>query len=333
MFSNRFGFAALALACVVAAGAGGYLASRQNAVTPAPLAAAPSPAASVATQPQPVQETEAVVGDTAKNATPPAETMPAQASSAKRAEPAPRVPAPKSDKRAPAATAQNRTAPTLDRGWPSSAAQPAPDNNAATSQTEVTSPRQEERAAEPVRPPEPPAKTFEELVVASNSVIGLQMETAISSETARVEDRVSARVIRDVRVGGQVAVPAGSRATGSVMSVDRGGKFKERAKLGIRFNSLVLADGTRLPITTETIYREGQPPSNGAAAKVGGGAVAGTILGAILGGAKGAAVGAAVGAGGGSAAVMAGDRDAATFPVGTEVTARLVSPVTVTVEK
>ena len=66
---------------------------------------------------------------------------------------------------------------------------------------------------------------------------------------------------------------------------------------------------------------------------MGGGAVAGTILGAILGGAKGAAVGAAVGAGGGSAAVMAGDRDAATFPVGTEVTARLVSPVTVTVEK
>src|SRR5438128_12297234 len=34
MLSNRFTVAALAAACIVAAGAGGYLASRQNATTP-----------------------------------------------------------------------------------------------------------------------------------------------------------------------------------------------------------------------------------------------------------------------------------------------------------
>ena len=82
---------------------------------------------------------------------------------------------------------------------------------------------------------------------------------------------------------------------GSVTVVEKGGKFKERARLGIRFHQVVLADGTRMNITTDTIYRYGDAPGNSSAAKVGGGAVAGAILGAILGGAKGAAIGAAAG--------------------------------------
>lgn len=334
MFFNRLGFIALGSACIVAAGIGGYVASRQNAVTPAPVVAAPP-----ASETPAVKETESVVGDAAKK--PPVEGEPSapEPSIARRnATPsrsqAAAAPSKPEKRTATATQARSSEQRPLDRSWPSSAT-PAPAQPGAvvpSSEQPVQRP-EEASAAEAARPSEPPAKTFEELVVASNSVIGLQMESAISSETARVEDRVEARVVRDVRVGGQVAIPAGARAVGSVMAVDRGGKFKERARLGIRFHTLVLADGTRLPITTETIYREGQAPGNGSAAKIGGGAVAGTILGAIIGGAKGAAVGAAAGAGGGTAAVMAGDRSSATFPVGTEVTARLMSPVTVEVEK
>jgi hypothetical protein len=230
--------------------------------------------------------------------------------------------------------ARQDPAPTLTSSWPSNAAQqppvtppaPAPDNPALA--------RPEERPVqETPRAPEPPQKTFEDLVVSSDSVIGLQIETRISSETARVEDRVEARVTRDVKVGDRIAIPAGSRAIGTVTQVERGGKFKERARLGIRFNSLVMADGTRLPINTETIYRDGEAPGNSSAAKVGGGAVGGAILGAILGGAKGAAIGATAGAGGGTAAVMASDRKEATLAIGTPMTVRIVSPVTVTIEK
>ena len=166
-----------------------------------------------------------------------------------------------------------------------------------------------------------------------NSVIGLETETRISSATARIEDRVEAKVTRDVKVGNTVAIPAGSRAIGSVIQVDRGGKFKDRARLGIRFSTLVLADGTRLPMSTETIYREGEAPGNSSAAKIGGGAIGGAIIGGIFGGAKGAAIGAAAGAGAGTAAVVAGGRNAATLPAGTPVTVRLVKPATVTVEE
>lgn len=192
------------------------------------------------------------------------------------------------------------------------------------------------RQPEPVfaRAPEPSAAIVAEsieLEIARDSVLGLQIDSSVSSEQARVEDEVTARVTRDLRVGDRVAIPAGSRAAGEVTLVERGGRVKERARLGVRFTSVVLADGTRVPIETETIYREGDAPGGESAAKIGGGAIGGAIIGGILGGARGAAIGGSVGAGAGTAAVMAGGRNPATLPSGTPVTVRFTRAASVTV--
>jgi type IV secretory pathway VirB10-like protein len=338
MFSNRLAFGALALACVTAAAGGAYLATRQNA-QPAAVANIAGAAPVAAPVARPVQETEAVIGEVPKTAeaVPPAVAVPsAPPIRREREETAAPSRAATRPNRSTASTARDNQLPTLQRSWPSGSSSTTPPVStppAPPADPPAVAQIEERTAPEPPRAVEPPQKMFEELTVAANSVIGLQTETALSSETARVEDRVEARVVRDVRTSGSVAIPAGSRAIGSVMTVDRGGKFKNQARLGIRFHTLVLADGTRLPITTETIYRYGDPPGQGSATKVGGGAVIGAILGAIAGGAKGAAVGATVGAGAGTATVAAGDRSAATFPAGAEVTARILSPVTVTIEK
>jgi hypothetical protein len=195
--------------------------------------------------------------------------------------------------------------------------------------------------AEPIASPEPeplveaapPAREFEELVVSADSVIGLQIETSTTSENAELEDQVVAHVTRDVRVDGKVAIPAGAKAHGEVTLVERGGRLRERARLGVRFTSLVLPDGTRVRLESETVYREGDAPSRESAAKIGGGAIGGAILGGILGGAKGAAIGGSVGAGAGTAAVFAGGRNAATLPSGTPVTVRLTENTIVTVDR
>jgi type IV secretory pathway VirB10-like protein len=337
MLSNRLAFAALAVGCLGAAAGGGYLASRQNAV-PAPVAAQAQPPAAIAqpVAPLPVQETEAVVGDAAARPTPAPTAAPAPVAKSapqKRNEPPSRT-ASSRQTRAAAPTASHQDPPPLASSWPSSTAGQPPATPSPAPPAEANpAPRTEEHAAEAARAPEPPQHMIEELVVSPQTVLGLQTETKLSSETARVEDRVEARVTRDVKVGDRVAIPSGAHAIGSVMQVERGGKFKEKAMIGVRFHTLVLADGTRLPISTETIYRYGEAPGNASAAKVGGAAVGGAILGAILGGAKGAAIGATAGAGGGTAAVMAGDRNAATLPAGTPMTVRLVQPVTVTVDK
>ena len=174
---------------------------------------------------------------------------------------------------------------------------------------------------------------FEDLVLPAESVVGVQLESTLSSDTAQVEDEVNARVTRDVRVGDRVVIPAGSRATGLVTLVERGGRLKDRARLSVRFTSVTLANGTRVPIVTEAISREGDSPRNESAAKIGGGAIGGAIIGGILGGAKGAAIGGLIGAGAGSAAVYAGGRNAATLTAGTPITVRLENPATITVER
>jgi hypothetical protein len=331
MFSNRLAFTALAVACITAAAGGAFMATRQNAATEKP-AAIEMPAAPVEASAKPVQETEAIVSPAPSAAAAPAPAKPA-AAPRKREEV--RQPARPAAKPAETATARNTQLPTLERGWPSTSAPTQTPSAPAVEQAPPVpaTPIEDHQVAEPPRAPEPPERVFEELTVSADSVIGVRVETTVTSETAKVEDKVEARVIRDVRSGGSIAIPAGSRLLGSVVIVERGGKFKEQGRLGIRFNTLVLADGTRLPITTETITRMGEPRGQSSAARIGGGAVVGAILGAIAGGAKGAAIGAAAGGGAGTATVVTRDPSEATLKSGDEITARILSPVTVTVEK
>lgn len=163
--------------------------------------------------------------------------------------------------------------------------------------------------------------------------MGIRLDSTISTETARVEDRVNARLSRDVLVGGRVAIASGSRLEGVVTLVERGGKFKDRPRLGVAFNTLVLADGTRVSIQTDTIFREGDSPAVQANTKVGGSAVIGAIVGAMIGGKKGALLGTTAGAAGGAAAVAAGDRAETVMTSGTQLTARLTAPITVLIER
>lgn len=336
MFSNRLAFTALAVACTTAAAGGAFLAMRQN-VASEKSPAIETPAVPVEASAKPVQETEAVVSPAPAAASAPAPVVSAKPASApaprKRDEP--RLPARGESKPAENTTARNSQLPTLDRSWPSAPAQTQTPGAPPVEQFPPVpaAPVEDRSVPEAPRAPEPPQKIFEELTVAADSVIGVRMETTVSSETAKVEDKVEARVVRDVRTGGAVAIPAGSRLLGSVVTVERGGKFKEQGRLGIRFNTLVLADGTRQPITTETITRFGEPRGQSSAARIGGGAVVGAILGAIAGGAKGAAIGAAAGGGAGTATVVTRDPSEATLKSGDEVTARILSPVTITVER
>ena len=172
-----------------------------------------------------------------------------------------------------------------------------------------------------------------EVVIPASAVIGLEIETTVSTERARLEDRVDARVTRDVFADGRLALPAGSRVVGSVTLVERGGKVKERARLGIRFHTVVLANGRQVSLRTETIYRDGESPAGDSSRKIGGAAIGGAVLGAILGGGKGAIAGATAGAAGGTAVVMSGDRNPAVLSSGSIVTVKLAGPASLDVER
>lgn len=130
-------------------------------------------------------------------------------------------------------------------------------------------------APAPVSDAEP---EFDELTVERHSVIGIRLDYAVSSRTARVEDRITATVSRNVTVEGRVAIPEGARLEGAIAGVDRGVKFREQPRLSLQFDTMILTDGTRMSIKTDAIVREGDSPLADAAVKVGGnnGAVVGT---------------------------------------------------------
>ena len=345
MIPRSLALGLLAAGCVAAAGGGAYVAVRQNAAEPAPIAMTAAPAPTPQATPQPVAETEALVAPRAKPEpveAPAPEPAPTRSAGLSRGERAGRgetsAPAPRRERpRAPQVNARTAPAAPSTRPAPTSedmGISPAPREE--NRPEPANSPAPIEASVEPPRDAEPPAPLeprYEEVTVPASAVIGLQIETAVSSERAQIEDRVSARVTRDVMSAGRVAIPAGSRVLGSVTLVNKGGKVKERARLGVRFHTLVLADGSEVSLRTEPIMREGESPARDSSRKIGGAAVGGAILGAILGGGKGAVIGGATGAAGGTAAVMAGDRHAATLPNGTIVTVRLSSPVDIQVEK
>ncbi|MCC7241285.1 MAG: hypothetical protein IT180_05125 [Acidobacteria bacterium] len=332
---NKLVFAALTVGCLAAAGLGGFLAVRfgQPAASaeapvavPASAPASPTPAA--------VTESEGVITPTPAPApAPPVAEAPRSAPRA--AAPAPR-PSRSTPVSRPTAREEGRRASAAPSPAPPIASAPPPTPENTGSMWETRPPVAAERppvVEEPAPPAAPPAPEFLDLQVPADSVLGLQVERTVTSDLARVEDKVSARVTRDVRVAGRIAIPAGSIVTGSVTDVDRGGKMKGKARLAVRFHTVTLADGSQLAIRTDTVVREGQSPSGETAAKVGGATIGGAILGAILGGGKGAAIGAGVGAGAGTAAAMTNDRNPATLPAGASITVRVQEPVTVTVQK
>ena len=347
MFSKPLAVGLLALACVTAAAGGAYVAVRSTSAV-AGVSCGPGAAASH-TQPRPpaVQDTEAVV------------SAPPAPAALEKARPAP-VPAPALRRSQPGGVHAGPARPGRPRHRRPTPRRPSPAGGAAPNSqprgcqrpadrarreqspgaaTRTGSPARPEPVAAPAprapgTPPTPPTPELVELEVPAASVIGLQIETPVSTERARVEDRVEARVMRDVTVDGRTAIPAGTRAIGAVTLVERGGKVKERARLGVRFHTLVLADGTQLPIRTDPIIREGESPGRrqrpqdrrrGGRRRDPRRASSAARRARSIGGATGAA--------GGTAVVMAGDRNAATLASGAVVTVRLSAPVQVEVEK
>jgi len=311
--------------CIIAAGVGGFVAMRISApargaeAIQAPAQVTPAaPAVSAA-------EPSALVNPPAPVDVPPAPV-----------EPTAPAPSPKPRAEAPRATG---TTKIQKPAAATPAPQPPPEPTLPAATTPVPTP-----AADVAPPPPPPDETvpppaerpkprFEELTVVENSVIGIQLAQSISSATAKVEDKVTAKVTRDVMVGGRAAIPAGSTLEGNVTYVNPGGKFRERARLGIKFTALVLPDSTRQRIQTEALFRDGEAPASEATSKVGASAAIGAILGAVIGGKKGAAIGAGAGAAGGTAAVAAGGKNDAVFAASAPLTVRLTSPVTVMIER
>jgi hypothetical protein len=209
-------------------------------------------------------------------------------------------------------SAQDRSAPTIRRepaARPAATTRPAP----APSQLQTAA------SAAPSRP------RFREVTAPANSSLSLELMTALSSETAQVEDPVRARLRQPLMADGDTVLPAGVVLSGNVVDVARAGRVQGRSRLVFRFTEVEL-NGAREELRTNPVTLEGEATKGEDATKIGAGAVGGAIVGGILGGGSGAAKGAAIGGAAGTGVVLATRGRDVTVASGADVAATLATP-------
>jgi hypothetical protein len=166
------------------------------------------------------------------------------------------------------------------------------------------------------------------VTIPDNTVMDVTLNTALASDTSRVEQTVNGTVASPVIVEGVTVIPSGSAISGYVTHVDGSGKIKGRAELGFRFTSLTVG-GATYDIDSKPLSYVAEGTKKDDAVKIGVGAAAGAVIGAMTGGKKGAAIGTAVGAGAGTGMVLATDGKEIRLAEGRKLAVSLTTPLTV----
>jgi hypothetical protein len=183
-------------------------------------------------------------------------------------------------------------------------------------------------ASETAAPARAAAPVIREVTLPAGTTLRLRLQSAIASDTSKVEDQVRAELAQAVTVNGATVLPAGTTVVGNVTDVERSGRVKGRARLAYRFNSLT-HDGERYDIVSSPLSHQAEATKGEDATKIAVGAGAGAVVGALLGGGDGAAKGAAIGGAGGTGVVLATRGEEVKLGPGATVTTRLTSPLTV----
>jgi hypothetical protein len=178
-------------------------------------------------------------------------------------------------------------------------------------------------AATPAPPPPPPP-----VVVAAGTNVTVRLVDGLSSKTSSPGDPFSATLEDPVVVDGNTVIPAGAKATGTVVDAKPLGRFKGGASLEVRLTSITI-NGTPTSIQTAAFSRTEKGKGKRTAVMAGGGSALGGIIGGIAGGGKGAAIGLLAGAGaGGAGAAFTGNKDIV-LPAESALTFKLTSPLQV----
>jgi hypothetical protein len=155
------------------------------------------------------------------------------------------------------------------------------------------------------------------VTVPDGTEFAVRLEQAVSSATARREDRVEATVAESVRVDGRVVIPAGATVRGIVTNVEPARRPSNGGRLELTFDQVEMANGRRADIRSRVVSID----EGGISKKRAGiGAALGGILGGILDGKQGALIGVLVGGGG---AVVGSKGSDVELPAGTVLYGRL----------
>lgn len=213
-------------------------------------------------------------------------------------------------------------APPPDQGGGATAAPsagPGPKSNGAPT---VTPAPVTPENAQNTPPPQPPP----DIVIPAGTHVAVTTHEALGSKISDTGETFTATVARPVEVNGQVVIPRGARATGTVEEAKALGRFKGEAQLVLRLD-MVRVNGGTYQIHSNGLERVEKGKGKRSAGFIGGGAGLGAIIGGIAGGGKGALIGALAGGGAGAAGAGLTGKKNIYIPAETTLTFRLTRAV------
>lgn len=174
---------------------------------------------------------------------------------------------------------------------------------------------------QPAPPPPPPP-----IDVPANTTIEVRLDQSLSTKTNRAGDRFRAELAAPLVIDGNEVIPQGAPVQGVVTNSNPSGRFKGRAVLGIRIES-VEYHGQPTPLVTYLDTKVSAAHKKHNIMFIGGGAGAGAGIGALAGGGVGAAIGAGAGAGAGAVGAALTGKRQVYIPAEMVFTFRLKEPV------
>jgi type IV secretion system protein VirB10 len=185
------------------------------------------------------------------------------------------------------------------------------------------------------------------IVVPADTKIPLILNNTINTKSAYVGEAVYCESVYPITVGNHIIIPKGSSIRGTVTQVIRPGRVKGRAQVGLRFDELILPNGTtrHLRATLSGFGSEGDDRFKPQEGKLEGGGskgkdaetierttLPGAEIGTIVGATKGApleglGIGSAIGAATGVILVLATRGKDIVLPYGTSLELQLLQPV------
>jgi len=196
-------------------------------------------------------------------------------------------------------------------------------------------------------PSAPSVPSSSGIVVPAETTIPLVLRSAINSRTAYVGQAVYCETIFPITVNNRLIIPVGSSVKGVITQVVRPGRVKGRAQIGLRFDTLILPNGTtRILRASLSGYSgtgkedfkpkegkiKGQSSKGEDAGKVAQTTLTGAEIGTIAGAERGSlgeglGIGSLAGAAGGLIWVLASRGKEVVLPPGTNLELQLSQPI------
>jgi hypothetical protein len=190
---------------------------------------------------------------------------------------------------------------------------------------------QAQRRAQRQDPSSPPAIETPKgpVTIPQGTLLQLRTSEPVGSKHAKDGEPIQFVVIRDVHVGGVLAIPRGATVHGVVSEVKQAGELKGSPELALKLTSLDLG-GQSYPVDSGLFKVKGPGKGGRTASNMVGGTMIGTIIGCAAGRGAGCAIGAGAGLAAGTAASAATPGPNVWIPAEALVEFHLNSPLTVT---